>query len=109
MVKLSTIKMACDDQQSMSGLYYIFFINLTHIHIFGPTPTPALTPAPTLAFILALILLLLLPLFLLLRPGRRIVDDDRLQRLLQPSEIVVNKSFRWLDLKKTSEIVVNDG
>ena len=43
------------------------------------------------------------------RPGRRIVDDDRLQRLLQPSEIVVKKSFRWLYLKKTSEIVVNDG
>ena len=34
------------------------------------------------------------------RPGRRIVDDNRLQRLLQPSEIVVKKSFWWLDLKK---------
>ena len=33
------------------------------------------------------------------RPGRRIVDGDRLQRLLQPSEIVVKKLFRWLHLK----------
>ena len=43
------------------------------------------------------------------RPRRRILDDDRLQRLLQPSEMVVKKLFRWLHLKKTSKIVVNDG
>ena len=43
------------------------------------------------------------------RPGRRIVDHDHLQRLLQSSEIVVKKMFRWLHLKKKLEIVVNDG
>ena len=43
------------------------------------------------------------------RPGRKIVDDHRLHRLLQPLEIVVKKLFQWLYLKKTSKIVVNDG
>ena len=42
------------------------------------------------------------------RPGRRIVEDDRLQRLLQPTKIVGKKLFQWLHLKKTLEIVVND-
>ena len=40
------------------------------------------------------------------RPGRRIVDDDRLQQLLQPSEIVGKKLFRWLHLQKTLKIDV---
>ena len=42
------------------------------------------------------------------RPGRRIFDDDRLQRLLQPSEIVGKYSFWLLLPKKTSKKVVYD-
>ena len=42
------------------------------------------------------------------RPGRKIVDDHRLHRLLQPLEKVGKNSLRLLLLKKTLKKVVYD-
>ena len=43
------------------------------------------------------------------RPVRRIVDEDRLARLLQSLEIVGKKVVAMVASQKTSEIVVNNG